>query len=58
MTSVSVRPILLEGFDSPLNEFKHAAKNEGKQGEEHEEIIVEGTALVPPQGSRPAGQTN
>ena len=46
MTSVSTRPILLEGFDSPLNEFKHAAKNEGKQGEEHEEIIVEGAALV------------
>jgi hypothetical protein len=30
MTSASTRRILLEGFDSPLNEFKHAAKDRSK----------------------------
>jgi len=35
MTSASTRRILLEGFDSPLNEFKHAAKGQKENKEKN-----------------------
>jgi len=45
MTSASTRRILLEGFDSPLNEFKHAAK-EKENKKNMKNSLSKGTALV------------